>query len=133
MKLEEMRMFMDLRSTGDDIFNMTVENRLTNMVGSGSSTAVSVLVPVLKPLSQVLEDHGYSVSAASKLARSMCRAVAKAFRSTHGGNNPPKADMRTNGRVVKVMQYGETDWPMIEVLLPYQVPSDQPALTHFFQ
>ena len=118
MALEELKLFASLRGTGDDIMRMTIENRLTNMIAGPSSTAVTVTMRTLKPLSQVLEDKGFSVGEAGRLARRICRAVAKAFRATHGGENPPKADMRVNGRIHRVNQYCDADWDLIEVHLP---------------
>ena len=129
---EERNQLMQLRGTGDDVFNLTVENRLTNILGS-SSTALTVTTPVLKPLSQHLEEHGYTVAEAAELTRVLARAVAKAYRAAHRGKKPLTATMRCGGRLCQVNQYRDEDWPMIESLLPERQAETQPKITKWLE
>ena len=129
--IQERSQLMQLRGTGDDVFNLTVENRLTNILGS-SSTALTVTTPVLKPLSQHLEEHGYTVAEAAHLTRILAKAVANAYRAAHRGKKPLTATMRCGGRLCQVNQYRDEDWSKIESLLPERQAETQPKITNFF-
>ena len=115
VQLEHMRLLADLRGTGDDRLDVVINTRLVNMIGQSSSAVALIDAPELKPLSQHLEEHGYSWDDAAQLTSRVCRAVAKAYRAAHGGKNPPKVKAALKeGRVVKIMQYLDEDWPLIQ-------------------
>ena len=90
---------------------MLVNEKLANLVGVGQQTNVlATQAPKLKPLSQLLEDNGYTLRDASRLTTKVCRQVAGGYRASHNGDNPPKAPTLVNGRVCGVMQYTQADW-----------------------
>ena len=117
MSLDKMRLLMELRETGDDRFNAIVQTKLANLVltsGGGESGVLAITAPTMKPLSQMLEDHGY----APKLTAFIKNNVAQAYRDAHDQANPPQADcLLKEGRMVKAYQYTEEDWVFIEPLV----------------
>ena len=116
MAIDKMRLLMELRETGDDRFNAIVQTKLANLVltsGGGESGVLAITAPTMKPLSQMLEDHGY----APKLTPFIQNNVARAYRDAHDQANPPQADcLLKEGRNVKAYQYNEEDWAFIEPL-----------------
>ena len=116
MTLAELNTFVSMRGIGDDIMRLAIDTRITNMVSVASSSAVTVRAPVLKPLRQVLEAHGYSFKEAAILTRRICTSVKHAYTVVHD-TDPPTAKTHVNGGVYDVCQYTNDDWPIIQGVL----------------
>ena len=117
-RMDEMRLLMELRGSGDARLHAEVNTRLVNLVRDpAASGTLAIQAPRLKPLSQLLGERGYGRPVAEKLTSRVCCAVSAAYKAAHGKGPEKVWAALKQGRDVRINAYTDGDWSLINTIV----------------